>query len=604
MKFNSAKKLAAYGVGVAVAVLVLSMSLPINQSLAALTPKPVFEPKPEYRSVLKTDQVVALQFGTLLRQHKPTVHNVDEGVYLIHGYGQGSAVVVEGETGLAVFDVGDSYEIGKAMLAAIREYTDKPIKAVIYSHFHFDHIFGGKAWIEAADDDVQIIAHESIVRYLNERVSALAPRTDWGLSMQFGMHLDESCEVGEGPLCSGVHGIQFPRVGSTKGHKRHVIYPNRTFRDRLKLDNIGLDIELIHVPSETPDNIIMWIPERKAIATGDALTPTLPPIFTARGQRVRDPEAWIKAVNLMRSLNPEHVIPSHGPAYSGEMASQILENYHDALAFMYHQTVRLINQGKGPEEIASELKLPSHLVNYPYLGQWYNDLQTNVRGIYSYLVGHYNDVAEMPLLNPKTEDANMIALAGGPEAYLERLQQAYDRGDYVWVARAASHLIRLEPENQAVKNLKASALRVLAAKTRAGSHRHFYLQHAAALEGLIEIPVAARFTREDVSTVPVAALVNQLPFRLNMDKAKGKRQHFTIAISDSDQMFDVELRNGVAEVATIQTTSAADITMDSETFRLFYIGEVALQQGFTDKKIAGDKAKAAAFFDVFDWPSS
>lgn len=567
-----------------------------------------FEPKAEYRSVITTDPEVEQQFSFLFQEHKPQVNQVTEGVYLARGFGQGNAVVVEGDDGLVIFDVGDSYEHGKAMLAAVREHTNKPIKAVVYSHFHFDHIFGSKAWVEAADKDVQIIAHESTVRYLNERVSALAPRTDWGLSMQFGLHLDERCEVGDGPLCSGVKGIQFPRVGSTKGHKRHVIYPNRTFRDRLKLDIAGIDIELIHSPSETPDNILLWLPKQKTILTGDSLTPTLPPIFTARGQRVRDPEGYLQSVDLMRSLQPEHVVPSHGPAYSGPQAKQVLVNYRDAVAFMYHQTVRLINQGKGPEEIASELKLPSHLVDHPLLGQWYNDLQTNIRGIYGYLAGHYNDVAEMPLLSPQEADFNMIALAGGPEPYLQKLQEAYNRGDYVWVARAASHLIRMEPDNQAVKDLKASALRVLAAQTRAGSHRHFYLQHAAALEGLIEIPVVARFTTDDVSTVPVATLVKQLPFRLNMERAAAQRGRFSIAISDSKEQFVVELRNGVAEVLPATPNQQKDISMghiamDSEAFRLFYIGLLSLDKGFANGEMTGHNDKAHTFFQLFDWPN-
>jgi alkyl sulfatase BDS1-like metallo-beta-lactamase superfamily hydrolase len=561
-----------------------------------------FEARPEYRSIIATDPTVSERFGHLLQESRPRVDVVTEGVYLARGFGQGSAIMVEGDDGVAIFDVGDSYEHGKAMLAAFREHTDKPIVAIIYSHFHFDHIFGGKAWAEAAAEDVQIIAHESTVRYLNERVSALAPRTDWGLAMQFGMYLDESCAVGSGPLCSGVMGIQFPRIGSTKGHQRHVIYPNRTFSDHLSLDLGGLEVQLIHTPSETPDNILMWLPQRKTIVAGDALTPTLPPIFTARGQRVRDPQEWMDAIDMMRALQPEHVVPSHGPAFSGPLAKEVLVNYRDAMAFMYHQTVRLINQGLDPEQIASQLQLPDHLVNNQFLGQWYNDFQTDIRGIYSYLVGHYHDVAEMPLLDPGVADANMIALAGGPGPYLQRLQEAFDRGDHVWVARAASHLIRTEPDNQAAKNLKAAALRVLAAQTISGSQRHFYLQHAAALEGLIDIPVTARFSADDVSSVPVETLIRQLPFRLDAKQAAGQRDRFAISISDTGKHFAIELRNGVAQVLTDTEGRAADLAMDSLAFRLFYIGLLSLSDGFADGEMTGNSARALAFFQLFDWP--
>ena len=446
-------------------------------------PQSEFEPRDEYKSVITTDPSVGEKFNLLFQfQTNSGVDQVTEGVYLARGFGQGNAIMVEGDDSVAIFDVGDSYEHGKAMLEAFREYTDKPIKAVIYSHYHFDHVFGSKAFVESADEDVQIIAHDSTIRYLNERVSALAPRIDWGLAMQFGQKLDETCEVGEGPLGSGVNGIQFPRIGSIKGHKRHVIYPNCTFRDQLELEVGGVRIVLFHSPSETPDNILLWIPDKKTLLSGDTLTPVMVPIFTARGQRVRDPEDYIASIDLIRSLNPEHVVPSHGPAFSGKDADVLLTNYRDVVAFMYHQTVRLINQGLGPEQIADKLKLPPHLADNLFLGEWYNDVQSNIRGIYSFLVGHYADVAEMPLLSPEIADKNMIDLAGGPSAYLNKLEAAYERGEYAWVARAATHLIKQEPDNQSAKKLKASALRALAAQTTAGAHRHF-LSTACSLPG-------------------------------------------------------------------------------------------------------------------------
>lgn len=561
-------------------------------------------PGDEFRSVIETDPAVHERFALLLQESQPRVDQVSEGVFLARGFGQGSAVLVEGQHSALVFDVGDSYEHARAMLDALEPLASKPIRYIVYSHYHFDHVFGGQAWVEAAADDVQIVAHERTVRYLDERVSALAPRTDWGLAMQFGMHLDERCTVGEGPLCSGVMGIQFPRIGSTKGHRRHVVYPNRLVKDRLRLDLGELEVELIHAPSETPDNLVLWIPDRATVLTGDALTPTLPPLFTARGQRVRDPEEWIVAIDLMRSLKPQHVVPSHGPAFSGELATKVLSNYRDAIAFMYHQTVRLINRGHGPEEIASELTLPVHLHDNPYLGQWYNDFQTNIRGIYGYLVGHYHDVAELALLPPADEARAMVALAGGEEAYLHRLREAYDRGEFTWVARASSHLIRQKPGNSEVKKLKAAALRVMAARSVAGSQRHFYLQHAAALEGLIEIPISARVSEDDLSTVPIETLIRQLPFRLDAQAAAGRGDRFTLEITDSATRYTIELRRGVAEVVEAVQSDRSQLSASSRDFRRFFTGELELEAGFSEKKFAGDVSATTAFFRLFDWPGA
>jgi len=563
-----------------------------------------FKPKSEYKSVITTDPATKELFSTIfLGMNKPQVNEVTEGVYVARGYGQGNAIMLEGDDGIVIYDMGDSYENGKAMLAEFRKITDKPIKALIYSHYHFDHIFGAKAWADDAGEDVQIIAHESTVKYLNERVSALAPRTDWGLAMQFGMYLDETVSVGEGPLGSGLMGIQFPNIGSAKGHQRHIIYPTRTFNEEvLELDIAGMEIQLIHTPSETEDNIILWMPDKRVVLTGDAWAPTLPPLFTARGQRVRDPEGYLNALDLMRSLNPEHVVPSHGFPLSGPEGIGVLTNFRDAIAYIYHQTVRGINQGMGAEEIAAELELPPHLANNMLLGEWYNDLQTQVRGVYSFLVGHYSDVAEMPLLEPDEEDSNMIALAGGPKRYFRKLKKAYDRGDYVFVARASSHLINLQPDNQEIKDLKAAALRALAGQVVAGSHRHFYLQHAAALEGHIDIPVRSNLTPGSVAGVPVSSLIRNLPFRLNAEKAVDLRNSMTIGISDTGETYTIDMRNGVAEVKAADKD--ADLTMDSRGFRLFYIGQLSLDEGFASGNFSGDKALAVEILSNFDRPQS
>jgi alkyl sulfatase BDS1-like metallo-beta-lactamase superfamily hydrolase len=142
----------------------------------------------------------------------------------------------------------------------------------------------------------------------------------------------------------------------------------------------------------------------------------------------------------------------------------------------------------------------------------------------------------------------------------------------------------------------------LAARTIAGSHRHFFLQQAAALEGLIDIPIVARFATDDVSTVPVATLIKQLPFRLDAEKAAGQGGRFSIGITDSNESFVIEQRNGVAEVLSGTGDEPIDVSMDSQAFRLFYIGMLPLETGFEGGDMTGDRARAQSFFGLFDWP--
>ena len=113
----------------------------------------------------------------------------------------------------------------------------------------------------------------------------------------------------------------------------------------------------------------------------------------------------------------------------------------------------------------------------------------------------------------------------------------------------------------------------------------------------------AHFTADDVSTVPASSLVEKLPFRLNGEKALDQKYRFSISIGDTGLRYRIELRNGIAEVSPEKPGSVVDIEMDSQTFRLFYIGVQSLEDAFNRGLMTGDPKKAASFFSLFDWPN-
>ena len=65
---------------------------------------------------------------------------VQDNIYVAHGYDMSNIIFVEGPEGLVVMDTGFRVEKASRAIDAIREITDKPIKAVIYSHGHADHV--------------------------------------------------------------------------------------------------------------------------------------------------------------------------------------------------------------------------------------------------------------------------------------------------------------------------------------------------------------------------------------------------------------------------------------------------------------------------------
>ena len=91
------------------------------------------------------------------------VKNVGGGVYVISDNGWQSAFLVTND-GVIVFDAPASF--GKSIPSAIAKITDQPIKILVYSHIHKDHIGGSAAF--KSIKGLQIIALESVADFLKE----------------------------------------------------------------------------------------------------------------------------------------------------------------------------------------------------------------------------------------------------------------------------------------------------------------------------------------------------------------------------------------------------------------------------------------------------
>ncbi len=119
-----------------------------------------------------------------------------------------------------------------------------------------------------------------------------------------------------------------------------------TIRDRLTINECGLTLELLHVPGETKDQVNIWWPERKVFFPGDNIYRAFPNLYAVRGTASRDTTLWYKAVDLMRSYEPEILVPQHTrPLVGKKLIMDTLTAYRDGIQFVHDQTVRYINKG-------------------------------------------------------------------------------------------------------------------------------------------------------------------------------------------------------------------------------------------------------------------
>ena len=408
------------------------------------------------------------------RQFKQQVVKITDNVFTAVGYHGANTSMIVGDQGVIIVDT----LLGPASAAnafkALRQYSNKPVKAIIYTHSHADHI--GGASVFAGNDNPEIYATENFgsAEGVNSAVNLIKAKRG---VRQFGRRLlpDEMTNRGVAPA-------------GTIDHDRGEGHLPPTFRlsgDSYKTKIAGVDIEMYIGPGETDDALFVWLPKEKVLFAGDNFYQAFPNLYAIRGTVYRDVLNWSNSVAKMATFEPEYLVPGHTMPIEGKKdATSALDDYSEAIRSVYDQTIKGINEGKSPELIAHEVELPKNLRNKPYLIEFYGTVPHAVRAIYAGLLGWYDgNPTTLNPLAPKLKAQKVAELAGGTENLTKQMLAALGNNEFQWALELADHLKWLDDcDQQQVRKTKIKALRSLAAREYNAPNRNYYLSYANELE--------------------------------------------------------------------------------------------------------------------------
>ena len=181
------------------------------------------------------------------------------------------------EDGVVVFDALGTPALGRAMVAAIAKVTPQPIRRVVVSHYHADHIYGLQA-LKAAG--AQVWAHRKAQGYL------ASPQATERLAQR--------------------RNDLFPWVDETTV----IVAPDVWLDGDTDFRMGGLTFRILYSHgAHSPEDVMMYVVEDKLLFAGDL-------IFAGRVPFVgnADSAGWLKALDTMIAISPDVVIPGHGPA--------------------------------------------------------------------------------------------------------------------------------------------------------------------------------------------------------------------------------------------------------------------------------------------------
>ncbi len=471
------------------------------------------------------------------------VENPAPGVYVAIGYALANSIWIEGEHGAIVVDTTESRGAAEVVLRQFRQYSDQPVKAIIYTHNHADHIMGASVF--AAGNEVLILSHRTLPKHVARVTNVLLPTIETNAMRMFGERLAEG---GEDIINDGI-GPELKQIAAQDGlGARGYLPPNQTFDDRLDLEIEGVKLSLIHAPGETDDQIVVWLPELGVLLPGDNVYKAFPNLYTIRGTPYRDVRKWSESVRVMAALNPEVMVPSHTePVIGRDNIHALLTDYADAIQFVHDQTIRLINEGLRPDDIVQAIRLPQNLAEHPWLQPFYGTLEWAVRSVYTGYMGWFDGDSVDLFPTPKqTKATRLINLMGGVEAVLTEASAHLDN-DPQWAAELADYVFSADSGNTRARELKATALRSMAKVAVNPNARNWYLSEALELEQKVVFEPRPTDTERltYAQTFPIENILELMTVSLNSSKSLGVNTSVEFVFPDQSKRFLLTVRNQI-----------------------------------------------------------
>ena len=489
-------------------------------------------------------------------EFKKEVIEVTEGVHMAIGFALANAMMVEGQDSNIIIDTTGTVETAREVKDIFQSINSNPISAIIYTHNHADHVYGASVFAEGSDPE--IYAHSSTEKYISRVIGILRPIISSRSGKMFGNVLpNEHVENnGIGPF------LEIGKDGRTPG----LLYPTKVFEDKLEFEVSGVKIVLYHAPGETNDQLFVWLPDKKALFPGDNFYKTFPNLYTIRGTPYRDLAGWVNSLDMMRYLEPEHLIPSHTRPISGKKEIyQKLTTYRDGIQYVHDQTIRMMNKGMSPDEIAETISLPKHLGDSPFLKEFYGSPEWSARNVFSGYLGWFdgNPSTLKPL--PRTEEANnIINLAGGWDNLFNLAEESFKNKRYQWALQLTDYLLLSKPNNKESTVLRMSCLKALGERESNPNSRYYYLSSAALLDDNYKPNDLLAPTLEVVKKYPIEAMLESLKVSVVPEKSIDKNIHLLFNFTDSGKKFSLFLRKGVLEIQPFEVAGSSVQVLSTE----------------------------------------
>jgi glyoxylase-like metal-dependent hydrolase (beta-lactamase superfamily II) len=216
------------------------------------------------------------------------------------------------------------------LLAALRKLTSKPVRYVINTHWHDDHIMGNQVFRDAFPG-VEFIAHANTRDYLpatglNNRNQAMSEQGYPSFIAALKARLAKNESVFGGPmdeeeLATYRSDIKIAERYMAENPAVEIVLPTITFKDRLTLYSGNRTIDIRYLGrGHTSGDIVVHLPNERIVISGDLVIWPVPYV----GSPQSHPGEWSATLEKLLALGPAIIVPGHGPVLRDESYVKLL----------------------------------------------------------------------------------------------------------------------------------------------------------------------------------------------------------------------------------------------------------------------------------------
>ena len=284
---------------------------------------------------------------------------VAEGVYFVSGTGamvtRSNAMVVVTEEGVLVVDSHITPAAGRALIEGIAQITDKPIRTLVNTHFHYDHSHGNQAF----GPGVRVVGHE-YTRY-KMATAPLEEHTFKGSSERDRQALEdmrvalETASEDEREALETEISIQAAHVESTA--EIDPVPPDTTLAKKMTLFTGGREIQLHFLGrAHTGGDVVVYLPAERLVFTGDMMLGGPP--WPGDGWV----NEWPATLERLKQLDFDLILPGHGPYFRDRKLIDHVQAFHREL---WEVVSALHTEGVSAEDAVERIDLSHHAENLP-----------------------------------------------------------------------------------------------------------------------------------------------------------------------------------------------------------------------------------------------